>query len=67
MAAGELFDETTDPVAIDEAIRTCDACPALTRCAAWVATLPDSYVSGVVAGKVYTWVSHPSVRRKASG
>jgi hypothetical protein len=63
----ELFDETTDPGMIAEAKLICTTqCGAYDRCASWAATLSDNDVAGVVAGRVRTWVGHPSLRKKRS-
>jgi hypothetical protein len=62
----ELFDNTDDPVVIAEAVETCQQCPVLERCRDWADGLPDSHVTGVVAGELRTWVSHPSARRRSA-
>jgi hypothetical protein len=59
----ELFDATDDDSRA-EAVTLCWRCPELARCQAWVTGLPDSAVSGVVAGELREWVSHPSLRRQ---
>jgi hypothetical protein len=52
----EVFDvnEHADPDRIEYAVHQCRRCPALTACAAWVASLPPKgRPSGVVAGVLY--------------
>jgi hypothetical protein len=59
----EVFD-ATDGNRRTEAIASCRRCPKLARCQAWVASLRDSAVSGLVAGELRKWVSHPTLRRR---
>jgi Transcription factor WhiB len=59
-----LFDATDDDQAA-EAIAICHECPALQRCREWADAQPINSLSGVVAGQVFVWVSHPSLRRQA--
>ncbi|WP_286275377.1 WhiB family transcriptional regulator [Mycobacterium antarcticum] len=50
-----------------QAAQLCRTCPALTRCAEWVVTQPERDLHGVIAGKLYTYASHASVRRWPNG
>jgi hypothetical protein len=60
----ELFDGRTEDD-VDDATTLCEtACPELARCEAWAQSMPDNQLAGVVAGRMYDWVSHPSQRRK---
>jgi hypothetical protein len=66
----QLFDLTAAGGRDDEiaaARQLCERCPALDRCAAWADTLGDNDVNGVVAGRLFVWVSHPSLRRAVEG
>jgi hypothetical protein len=61
----ELFDADTDEQAA-QAILVCQtACPALARCEAWAASLPDNSFDGVVGGRRYVWTQQ-KMRRPAS-
>lgn len=67
----ELFDAVEDPGMVDAAISLCLQCPAYTACREWAASLPESAVHGVLAGRVHEWRS-PSQRwrhqrKEASG
>jgi len=49
----DLWDETDDPAAVDQAIGLCHQCPVLAQCAEWVNSLsPRKRPIGVVAGAV---------------
>jgi hypothetical protein len=49
----DLFDNTEDPAAVDQAIELCGQCSVRTRCAEYVASLPPRRRPvGVVAGIV---------------
>jgi WhiB family transcriptional regulator, redox-sensing transcriptional regulator len=56
------FDAADDEQAT-EAAALCRRCPDRQPCRVWADGLPDSAVSGVVAGELREWVSHPSLRR----
>jgi hypothetical protein len=58
----EVFDAVTDDQ-LAQAARLCRTCPALIPCSAWAETLGDNDVNGVVAGRVFQWAAHPSLRR----
>jgi hypothetical protein len=57
----DLFDNVELP---DDAIQLCRRCPALAACSAWVESLDEHALSGVVAGRLFVWASHPTVRRR---
>lgn len=59
----DLFD-ASDKDRLAEAIALCHRCPDLAPCRAWIERQPDSAVSGVIAGELREWVSHPSQRPK---
>jgi Transcription factor WhiB len=49
----DLFDDTEDPAAVDQAIELCSQCSVRTRCAEWVNSLtPRRRPLGVVAGEI---------------
>jgi hypothetical protein len=58
-----VFDAVTDDQ-LAQAARMCRTCPALIPCSAWAETLGDNDVNGVVAGRVFQWAAHPSLRRE---
>jgi hypothetical protein len=58
----DLFDGCHDDQAV-EAIGLCQRCPELERCRVWADSLPDSAMSGVVAGRPFVWASHPTLRQ----
>ncbi|MGO9385763.1 MAG: hypothetical protein ACLP4W_27730 [Mycobacterium sp.] len=60
----DLFDQVSDPAAVEHAIGICHQCPQLDRCRAWVDSLPPvKRPPGVTAGRLHDWVSHESLRR----
>jgi hypothetical protein len=61
-----LFDGADEETA-RQAAELCNRCPAHTRCAAWASTLPDNKVTGVIAGRRYTFATHPSLRTEPNG
>jgi hypothetical protein len=65
----ELFDGTDGPNGdrTRRAARLCRQCPALDRCRTWAEDQPDRALSGVIAGRLYTYVSHDSLRRWPNG
>lgn len=49
----DLFDNTEDPAAVEQAVELCRQCPALNRCSDWLAGLPPRRRPiGVIAGVV---------------
>jgi hypothetical protein len=51
----DLFDDTDNPAAIEQAVELCRQCPVLARCAEWSADYSPHDLSGVVAGQVRPW------------
>jgi hypothetical protein len=50
----------------DDALKICAGCSALQACDAWAQSQPENALNGVVGGRVYAWVLHPGLRRKAT-
>jgi hypothetical protein len=62
----ELFDDTDDPAAVEQATALCSECPVLAVCASWSAGFSANDLSGVVAGEVRPW-SQSRKRKAANG
>jgi hypothetical protein len=60
---GLAWDDLPDTAAA----RICLRCPALSACARWADAQPANSLHGIIAGRRYSYVSHPSVRRHADG
>jgi hypothetical protein len=54
---------------VDPAIpaRICRRCPALLACTRWADAQPPGSLHGVIAGRKYRYVAHPSLRHHADG
>lgn len=61
-----LFDGGDDE-SVSQAAAICRRCPELAACSRWVRTLPDNTVHGVVAGRLFTYAGHESLRKHPNG
>lgn len=50
-----------------QAAQLCSGCPSLDRCRDWTDRQPDNTLHGVFAGRLFTYVSHASMRRNIDG
>lgn len=64
-----LFDGTDGPHGerTRQAAALCRRCPALERCSDWADGQPDKALDGVIAGRLFTYASHESLRRWPNG
>lgn len=50
-----------------QAAQLCRRCPALARCRTWADEQPNRKLNGVIAARLYTHVSHASMRHHVNG
>lgn len=64
----EVWGDPDDPGLVDRAIELCLECPVYLACAEWANTLAPNQVSGVIAGRLFEWLSPAERwrRRKAA-
>jgi hypothetical protein len=63
LCRGHPWDDLPDAAAAS----ICHRCPALYLCRAWADQQPENSLHGVIAGRRYTYVGHPSLRRRPDG
>ena len=64
-----LFDGTDGPDGerTRQAAAMCRRCPALDRCAEWADSQPAKRLDGVIAGRLFTYAAHDSLRKWRNG